>query len=224
MLSSQSQRGSVWPGISRAIMGDVHQGSEWEPAPVSHPQQWEDHQLLLHLQAVLGQVQLPAGNSVLQWGAFTLATSPIPMLDLLQRSEASQREDSTITTPSSSIFITRTEFHSKQSIIQISKDFNQFSATDEAKKRWETKYQWEEVQDSYLTTAAKSSPALKLSSLQGDVQEEGHFKETSKKKAKEESGVTPVVIHLGIVSCQRVATQPNPCCISHIMLTSFFHL
>ena len=42
--------------------------------------------------------------------------------------------------------------------------------------------------------------------LQGDVREEGHFQETSKKrykettkrKAKEKSGVTLVIIHLGI--------------------------
>ena len=44
----------------------------------------------------------------------------------------------------------------------------------------------------------KRFEVLKLSSLQGDVQEEGHFEETSKKKAKEKSGVTLVVIHLGI--------------------------
>ena len=53
--------------LLHSTMGDVHQGSEWEPVPVYHPQQWEDHHLLHHLHAVPARVQLPAGNQVLYW-------------------------------------------------------------------------------------------------------------------------------------------------------------
>ena len=45
---------------------------------------------------------------------------------------------------------------------------------------------------------ASSTRRIELLSLQGDVREGGYFKETSKKKAKEKSGVTLDVIHLGI--------------------------
>ena len=46
--------------------------------------------------------------------------------------------------------------------------------------------------------SAKQQVCSQALSLQGDVQEEGHFEETSKKKVKEKSGVTLVVIHRGI--------------------------
>ena len=46
------------------------------------------------------------------------------------------------------------------------------------------------------------------------------FEETSKKRPKEKSGVTLVVIHLGIASCQRAATTPNPCLCSVIFINT----
>ena len=70
--SSPYPRGSVIPGISRATLGVVHQGSEWEPAPA-------------YQSPSMRKPTAPvSSNPVLYW-AFTLATSPIPQLDLLQR-------------------------------------------------------------------------------------------------------------------------------------------
>ena len=98
---SQSQHGSVLPGISRLqwvmFIRAVSESLRLSPIPSSE----KNHQLLLHLHAVPGWVQQPAGKSVLQCAA----RSHLPPADPTPRrttSKARQGEGriqlSTITT------------------------------------------------------------------------------------------------------------------------------